>query len=140
MREVNAFWKQYYSNGIEELSSVNTEQPNDVNTSIVLDGDDDDDVAIVEEQEDLVEVPVYVMIGADGSCMGVLQAPVNDNQPILDGGDENDNSTGDIIELDDSDDNEDSTQGPLANCTESSSSRADHKCSFCSKQFEYQYV
>lgn len=146
MREVNAFWKQYYSSVIEEATSeapsFKTEQSNDVNASIVLDDDDDDDVAIVEVQEDLLEAPVYVMIRADGSYMGVVQAPGNDDQPILEAGEENGNSTDDIIELDDSDDNEENeenAQSPLANCSESSSSRTDHKCSFCSQQFEYQY-
>lgn len=140
MREVNAFWKQYYLNVSEEPASENaeqnTEQPKVVNAdeSIVL--DDDDDVAIVEEPEDLLEQPVYVMIRADGSCMGVVQAPCNDQQE-LDAA--NDNST-DIIELlDDSDDNEDDTQNSN-DCSESSSFRADHKCSFCSQQFVYQYV
>lgn len=143
MREVNAFWKQYYSIVSGEPASINTEQPNVVNAdeSIVL--DDDDDIAIVEEQEELLEEPVYVTIRADGSCMGVVQAPGNNDQQMLDAGGENDNSR-DIIELEDSDDNEEyteeDTQSSLNNCSESSSFRADHICSFCSQQFMYQYV
>lgn len=145
MREVNAFWNQYYD---RTCVVSNEPMPNQAHQPIVVDAmyeesivlDDDDEVEIVHEvEEDVSEQPVYVMIRADGSCMGVVSPPDNDIQPVAENVAELDTPTG-IIELDDSDCDDDETQNYEQNDFDVTINNSGNKCPVCAENFIIPYV